>query len=362
MGVKTNFSYLGGNGKIPGPGTYLSTSDLLGDKSKGYSFGGKKQFSHTGKQFPGPGAYEMKSTIPVNERGNSFGRERRAKKDLRNNPGPGQYAIATTYTKSAAPKFGFGTQLKGTNMASRNNTPGPGQYEQKVHGRTAPRGLVLPRRPESAPAKGRGTPGPGQYEDVNCHKRAAPKYRMGTAVARGKPNKDVVKNPAPNSYDPSRNPTLLKNPTWKMGTDKRRPLSARNQNPGPGNYTISSGKSGPAFGLRGRNVILNGDKTPGPGQYQPRPENVRPTSARCKFGSENRRGPKGVKNVPGPGQYNYSKEKLAKASPAYGFGTGKRSKKNNQGSPGPGSYHIPCKVVEVPRYLQTKQPEEFRFI
>jgi hypothetical protein len=37
-----------------------------------------------GKQFPGPGAYEAKSTIPVSERGNSFGREKRAHGDSRN--------------------------------------------------------------------------------------------------------------------------------------------------------------------------------------------------------------------------------------------------------------------------------------
>ncbi len=30
--------------------------------------------------------------------------------------------------------------------------------------------------------------------------------------------------------------------------------------------------------------------------------------------------------------------------------------------PGPGQYHIPTKVVDVPRYLNTKQPEQFRFI
>jgi len=60
--------------------------------------------------------------------------------------------------------------MKGTNLTARGQSPGPGHYDQKVHGRNAPRGLVLPRRPESAPAKGRGTPGPGQYENVLSHK------------------------------------------------------------------------------------------------------------------------------------------------------------------------------------------------
>lgn len=43
-----------------------------------------KQFSIAGKLFPGPGAYDIKSTIPVKERGNSFGREKRGKGDSRN--------------------------------------------------------------------------------------------------------------------------------------------------------------------------------------------------------------------------------------------------------------------------------------
>lgn len=131
-------------------------------------------------------------------------------------------------------------------MTARGATPGPGNYEQKVHGKAAPRAVMCPRRPESAPATGRGTPGPGQYENSLFTKKAAPIYGMGTGQARGSPNKDLLKSPAPNAYSPSRNQTLLKSPTWKMGTDQRRPLSGKNTNPGPGNYTISPSKSGPA--------------------------------------------------------------------------------------------------------------------
>jgi hypothetical protein len=120
---------------------------------------------------------------------------------------------------------GFGTETKGS-RSGRGATPGPGAYEQKVQGRNAPRGLLLPRRPESAPAKGRGTPGPGQYNDVTSHKKAAPKYGMGTGGARSSPNKDLIKSPAPNAYDLSRNPVLNKNPSWRIGSGKRRPLSA----------------------------------------------------------------------------------------------------------------------------------------
>jgi len=73
---------------------------------------------------------------------------------------------------------------------------------------------------------------------------------MGTGQARGSPSKDQVKSPAPNAYNQSRNTTLFKNPSWRMGTSKRRPLSARTHTPGPGNYTISNTKSGPAVRFR----------------------------------------------------------------------------------------------------------------
>ena len=72
---------------------------------------------------------------------------------------------------------------------------------------------------------------------------------MGTGGARGVPNKDALNCPAPNAYSPTRNSTLFKSPSWVMGTDKRRPLSGKNTNPGPGNYSLSSSLTGPAVSL-----------------------------------------------------------------------------------------------------------------
>lgn len=160
--------------------------------------------------------------------------------------------MSTTCAKTQAPKYGnssisfvgFGTQRKG--MVSRVGTPGPGAYEQKVHGKNAPRGVMCSRRPDSAPVKGRGTPGPGQYENSLSTKKAAPKYGMGTGVSRGRPNKDVLNTPGPNQYSPARNSSSQKYPSWVMGTDRRRPLSGNNANPGPGNYSPDNKRSAPA--------------------------------------------------------------------------------------------------------------------
>lgn len=115
--------------------------------------------------------------------------------------------------------------------------PGPGTYDPKAQGKCAPRGLVVPRRPDSAPACGRGTPGPGAYEHVLAHKRAAPKYGMGTGDARGRPNKDTMKFPGPNCYSQSRNLVLRKSPSWAIGTSQRKPITSRTGYPGPGTYS-----------------------------------------------------------------------------------------------------------------------------
>ncbi len=52
-------------------------------------------------------------------------------------------------------------------------------------------------------------------------------------------------------------------------------------------------------------------------------------------------------NVPGPGQYTIS----GTSKTSIRFGTEKRDKKAREVTPGPGQYHIPCSIVDVPRYL-----------
>lgn len=74
-------------------------------------FGGKNEFSKTGRNFPGPGAYNIKASISLKERGKSFGKDAKGKGDsterhLRSVPGPGQYDNPANALKTSAPKFG----------------------------------------------------------------------------------------------------------------------------------------------------------------------------------------------------------------------------------------------------------------
>lgn len=55
-------------------------------------------------------------------------------------------------------------------------------------------------------------------------------------------------------------------------------------------------------------------------------------------------------NFPGPGNYNSITERTI---PTFKFGTELRDKRHDNLTPGPGQYHIPYSMMDVPRYLTT---------
>ncbi len=67
-------------------------------------------------------------------------------------------------------------------------------------------------------------------------------------------------------------------------------------------------------------------------------------------------------NHPAPGQYNNIEFK--KSSSSYKFGKDVKYKQIKRDIPGPGQYHIPCSIVDVPRYYVPNSDfkEEFFFI
>ena len=66
---------------------------------------------------------------------------------------------------------------------------------------------------------------------------------------------------------------------------------------------------------------------------------------------------------PGPGKYGF-KSLTDFFSPKYKFGNRKRFSGNSFDNPGPGSYHIPCSIVDVAKYTrqQGKFDDKFKFI
>lgn len=65
-------------------------------------------------------------------------------------------------------------------------------------------------------------------------------------------------------------------------------------------------------------------------------------------------------NTPGPA--SYENVKTSKKGPKFPFGTANRTSNNIGDSPGPGSYKVPVKVANLPRYALPSQNEEFKFV
>ena len=106
--------------------------------------------------------------------------------------------------------------------------------------------------------------------------------------------------------------------------------------------------------------------TPGPGRYNNNEMNNLKHYPSWKIGTSNR---DDILNrqiregFPGPGTYQ-SYDKHLQSAPKYGFGTQKRYEDKYEDNPGPGSYHIPCSIVEVNDYTRVKGnfDNNFKFI
>lgn len=68
-------------------------------------------------------------------------------------------------------------------------------------------------------------------------------------------------------------------------------------------------------------------------------------------------------SCPGPGAY--SNVDSVKVSHGYSIGKSTRTverKASVGGTPGPGAYYVPCKVAELPVYVQTNRAKEFTIV
>lgn len=60
---------------------------------------------------------------------------------------------------------------------------------------------------------------------------------------------------------------MKKDPQVVFGTDKRRGIYTRNENPGPGSYSLNRSMSMKAVAISGKRVPAKTNGVPGPGQY-----------------------------------------------------------------------------------------------
>ena len=102
---------------------------------------------------------------------------------------------------------------------------------------------------------------------------------------------------------------------------------------------------------------------PGAGTYEPKYKNGDKTLP--SYSMKGRHTFTSKMQNPGPGTYLSSQNDM-KSAPKYGFGTSaQRDPTKNTISPGPGGYHIPCTIAELPAYAmpgQSATTDKFKYI
>ena len=348
----------------PGPAAY---NPLKKNEKQSYTFGHK--YKEKNKEItPGPGNYDLRKEKDLVVPSSIFGHEKKFESDNKNkSPGPGRYNGDINTTNLQHPKYSFGKEKRVTDKINEN--PGPGNYMHKEYVGREGRKISIGLKFKSKSTE--NIPGPGQYTTDNYDPilKKLPDIKIGKANRFSTSNL-FEDNPGPGQYDNDKVKYVkLNKPSWKIGTSKRKPLSDIVESPGPGEYNISKniGDGAPHYSMRikdkegGKRFI-----TPGPGRYNNDELHTFKRYPSWKIGTSKR--DDSLKRqiregFPGVGTYQYFDKHLLSA-PKYGFGTQKRYKDKFNDNPGPGSYHIPCSIIEVNNYTREQGifDDNFKFI
>ena len=348
----------------PGPAAY---NPLKKNEKQSYTFGHK--YKEKNKEItPGPGNYDLRKEKDLLVPSSIFGHEKKFESDNKNkSPGPGRYNGDINTTNLQHPKYSFGKEKRVTDKINEN--PGPGNYMHKEYVGREGRKISIGLKFKSKSTE--NIPGPGQYTTDNYDPilKKLPDIKIGKANRFSTSNL-FEDNPGPGQYDNDKVKYVKVNkPSWKIGTSKRKPLSDIVDSPGPGEYNISKniGDGAPHYSMR----IKDKDGgvrfiTPGPGRYNNDELHTFKRYPSWKIGTSKR--DDSLKRqiregFPGVGTYQYFDKHLLSA-PKYGFGTQKRYKDKYNDNPGPGSYHIPCSIIEVNNYTREQGifDDNFKFI
>ena len=349
----------------PGPGSYRT---LTKSRSCLYTFGLKpKEAKDSG--VPGPGKYNIRKTKDLVKSSYIFGKEKRLSSSILSyrkiTPGPGNYKYSKDAIKIRNPKYSFGKEERKNSEKSYKYTPGPGSYNFKEYiGKESPK-LSIPKYVQRD--KEINKVGPGEYNktDLNFYKPKQPSTKIGK---KKRFSLSSACTPGPGRYNLSNSITILKKvePSWKIGTAKRRPLLDMDKYvPGVGKYNLAkkTGKESPKYtiGLKLKNK--RDIFTPGPGKYNLDKAYTLEHSPSWKIGTEPKlKNLKFYKNTPGPGAYTINSCRTFR--PKFGYTKEKRGYLTINNFPGPGAYHIPCSFEELNTYTRRtgKFNDEFRYV
>ena len=336
----------------PGPASY--NPKKLGEKSS-YTFGHKYK-NKENEATPGPGNYDIRKEKDLKVPSSIFGHEKKffSSKEGAFGPGPGQYNGDIATTNIHHPKYSFGKEKRVTDKI--NEYPGPGAYKHQIY--TGKEGKRISMGLKYKCKSTESLPGPGQYCSYNYNlvSNKLPDIKIGKAK-RFITDNAMAENPGPGQYENNIKYVKLQKPSWKIGTSLRKPLNEVTDTPGPGKYDLSMeiGIGKPMYSMR----IKEKDKgnryvTPGPGRYNNAEMNLYKHYPEWKIGTSKRDDAlerQIREGFPGPGNYQYNENHMT-SKPKYGFGTQKRYKDKFNDNPGPGTYHIPCSIVEVNEYTR----------
>jgi hypothetical protein len=354
----------------PGPGHYHPENRI--NRTFCYTFGLKTKIKRRDPT-PGPGNYSLRKDKDLIVPSYLFGKEKRVDEIVKRRkyiPGPGKYEYFADFIKIHKPNYSFGRQKK--NRDDSSLSPGPGAYNYKEFiGKEATKKTIGMKHSLSCKDI---TPGPGQYRLINAnnylHKN--PNTKLSKAKRVSDLNDLRNTNPGPgqyNDYTTIKN-ILIKNPSWIIGKANRKSLNNGDQSfPGVGHYTISGrpGDLSPHYSMRIKGIMSKYETdVPGPGTYKNEKMSLYKHYPSWKIGTGQR--DEDLKKIikegyPGPGKYEH-KDLTDYFSPKFKFGHSERFNKNNFDVPGPGSYHIPCSIVDITNYTreQGKFDDKFKFI
>ena len=370
MGGKINYENNKEQKNIPGPGTYKS---MYKSQSSFYSFGMKLKDLKI-DETPGPGNYNLRKKKDLYIPSYIFGKEKRIFSQIissnERNPGPGNYKYSEDAIRLHYPHFSFGKEERKIDIKNRD-IPGPGTYNHKEY--LGKEGLKISLSPRyEIKNKTVNKLGPGQYNktDLNFYKPKSPSTKMGKFKRFSFSSNDIFNDtPGPGKYNYINSISIVKksDPSWKIGTGKRRPLIDIDKYiPGPGIYDVTKkiGKDSPYFsmGHKGKEKSINFN-SPGPGNYNLDKVITFEHSPTWKLGTSKKLLKLNINtDIPGPGAYTVRTK--SSSGPKFGFGKSKRGFLTINNMPGPGTYHIPCSIEFLNTYTRRKGrfDEEFRYI
>lgn len=315
------------------------------------------EYPVAGRDIPGPGQYELKSTLTVSANNVKIGKS--ARNDLikgKIGPGPGAYELGKTFYHNFGPTFGKG---KKNSYIPRSSTPGPGTYKNmSLIGTEGRKHSIYPKRPDTSAKYGQSSPGPAAYSF--SYVKNSPSFSMG----RGNLMKTQISiAPSPGNYNPNYALIRTKSPFWKMCKSTRNTSMSKKGGVDPGSYNLpSTFGAGPRISFHGKRAKEKIEEFPGPGAYNPNhkvilekyPKIVLSTAPKIEKDFTTQ------KDVPGPGTYAMNS---TLNGPKFGFGVGKKGTYNtNESIPGPGSYKIPCTIGQAETYQLANSKSKYSYV